>query len=164
MYQDHCKAPELPYYPEEPVKIVNFDDIIERIEADDPTLKILTLNNTPNWHKNQWARLFKALKEVNTELEALHAANCNLKDSITKMIVDALSKNRSLKILTLDSNLFTAKSIVDILQAATFQKTLRLNNQVRVNVLQCHSNPNARVYYLIALLEFVFAEKTRLIL
>ena len=135
MYQDNCKAPDLAYFPAEPVNEIDFNDIIARIEANDSTLKTVTLNNV-NLELGQWQRLFQALQEVNTELETLHAANCQLKDSITQMIVDALSKNSTLKVLTLDSNLFSAKSIVDILQAVTKSQTLkeiRLNNQVSVN-------------------------------
>ena len=135
MYQDNCKAADLAYFPAEPVNEIDSYDIIARIEANDSTLKTVTLNNV-NLELGQWQRLFQALQEVNTELETLHAANCQLKDSITQMIVDALSKNSTLKVLTLDSNLFSAKSIVDILQAVTKSQTLkeiRLNNQVSVN-------------------------------
>lgn len=135
MYQDHCKADELRHYPEEPANVIDFDDIIQRIEANDPELKNVTLNNN-DLELSQWQRLFQALKEANTELETLHAANCHLKDSITGMIVEALSTNCTLKVLTLDSNLFSSKSIVDILQAVTKSQSLqelRLNNQVSVN-------------------------------
>ena len=135
MYQDNCKADELNYYPEEPVNLIDFNDIIQRIEANDPELKSVTLNNN-DLQLSQWQRLFQALKETNSELETLHAANCNLKDSITQMIVEALSTNSTLKVLTLDSNLFSSKSIVDILQAVTMSQSLqelRLNNQVSVN-------------------------------
>ena len=135
MYQDHCKADELRHYPEEPANVINFDDIIQRIEANDAELKNVTLNNN-DLELSQWQRLFQALKEANTELETLHAANCHLKDSITGMIVEALSTNCTLKVLTLDSNLFSSKSIVDILQAVTKSQSLqelRLNNQVSVN-------------------------------
>ena len=135
MYQDNCKADELNYYPEEPVNQIDFNDIIQRIEANDPELKSVTLNNN-DLQFSQWQRLFQALKEANSELETLNAANCNLKDSITQMIVEALSTNSTLKVLTLDSNLFSSKSIVDILQAVTMSQSLqelRLNNQVSVN-------------------------------
>ena len=49
------------------------------------------------------------------------------------MIVKALAKNSTLQKLTLDSNLFSAKSVVNILQAIASSKSLkevRLNNQV----------------------------------
>ena len=133
IYQDDCKAEKLTIYPAEVPNSINFEDIIERIEANDPTLTEVTLNNVKNLHSNQWLRLFTALEHSNTVLETLHAANCDLKDIEANMIVKALAKNSTLLKLTLDSNLFSAKSVVNILQAIASSKSLkeiRLNNQV----------------------------------
>ena len=76
---------------------------------------------------------YSALANDNTVLKTLHAANCNLKDVEAESIVNVLAKNSSLQTLTLDSNLFSAKSVVNILQAVACNKSLkeiRLNNQV----------------------------------
>ena len=91
IYQDDCKAEKLTIYPAEVPNSINFEDIIERIEANDPTLTEVTLNNVKNLHSNQWLRLFTALEQANTVLETLHAANCNLKDIEANMIVKAWS-------------------------------------------------------------------------
>ena len=58
IYQGDCKAEELTFYPVEVPNDINFDDIINRIEKNDPILIEVTLNNVKNLHPNQWRRLF----------------------------------------------------------------------------------------------------------
>lgn len=133
MYQDDCQAEKLRFYPAEEQNEINFSGLIDRIEANDPQLENVTLNNVKQFHSNQWKRLFKALEEVNTNLKILSVSNCNLKDFEAEFISEALSKNSTLKSLTLDSNLFTSKSIISILKAISASKSLeeiRINNQV----------------------------------
>lgn len=133
MYQDDCQAEQLTSFPVEPDNEVDFHDIIEKVEANDPTLTTLNLNNVKNLQPSQWTRLFLALKDVNTQLKALKAANCNLKDVQANLIAEALADNKTLQNLTLDSNLFSFKSIVKILRSVSKSQTLqeiRLSNQV----------------------------------
>lgn len=133
MYQDDCKAEELNPLPIEPENEIDFHDIIEKVEANDPTLTHLNLNNVKNLNDSQWKRLLLALKDVNTQLKSLKAANCNLKDFQANMIAEALVKNKTLVNLTLDSNLFSYKSILKIIKSVSENKTIqeiRLSNQV----------------------------------
>ena len=54
---------------------MNFNDIIERIEANDPKLIKVNFNNVQYLDLKQWNRLFKALEEKNDKVEELNAAN-----------------------------------------------------------------------------------------
>ena len=134
IYQDDCKAAELINYPFEPENEKDFMGIIERIESNDSTLTEVSLNNIKSYQSAEWKRLFNALENINTEIKSLHTANCNLTDTDAVWISSALKKNSVIETLTLDSNLFTSKSIVQILQALSSNtsvlKDLRLNNQV----------------------------------
>ena len=134
MYQDDCKAEDLTVYPEEELENNTcVDDIIARIEANDEVLTCVTLNNVKHINAGQWHRLFKALAEVNTNVEWLHLANCNLTDHQAPCLVRALSQNGHLRVLTLDSNMLSGSSLVKILKAVSVGQSLReirLNNQV----------------------------------
>ena len=134
MYQNDCSAEPLTVYPIEQFPIVvNFTDIIERIENNDPELKVLNLNNVHHLDKSQWLRIFKALEDKNDVVEEINAANCQLKDHLVPSIAQALSSNVSLKRLTLDSNQFTGQSLIQILKCLTSNcclQELRFSNQV----------------------------------
>ena len=133
LYQDDCKAEQLRFYPHEIPNNIDIEDIIYRIEANDPDLTEVNLNNIRNIQCNQWRRLFTALENSNTMLKTLNAANCNLKDTHAEALSTALAKNSSLQALNLDSNLFSSKSVVNILRAIASSKSIkevRLNNQV----------------------------------
>ena len=134
MYQNDCSAEPLTAYPVEQFpNVVNFTDIIERIENNDPELKVLNLNNVHHLDKSQWLRIFKALEDKNDVVEEINAANCQLKDHLVPSIAQALSSNVSLKRLTLDSNQFTGQSLIQILKCLTSNcclQELRFSNQV----------------------------------
>ena len=65
--------------PIEQPNAMDFYEIIERIEANDPEIIEINLNNIKHWDSKQWIRLFKAFEEKNDVVQELNAANCNLK-------------------------------------------------------------------------------------
>lgn len=135
-FQHDCKAEELKVYPNELENEVNFKDIIERIEANDDQLSDVNLNNIKSFTFEQWRRLFKALEEINTNVQTLSAANCDLNDNVGILVIQCLRKNSSLKHLTLDSNMLSPKILQGILATLPMNKSLaglRINNQVKSN-------------------------------
>ena len=133
-FQDDCSAEELTFYPDPPENQADIDDIIARIEANDNDLKEVNLNNIKSIDEERWHRLFTALEAVNTNLESLEVANCDLGDNVGRSIQSALASNKTLAKVTLDSNCLSTHTILSILKSITVSKTVtefRCNNQVR---------------------------------
>nr|CAG4651967.1 EOG090X093U [Triops cancriformis] len=109
--------------PAEPPNMTDPEESITKVQDDDADTISLNWNNLGNISDEQFTRLFKAL-EYNTRLEILNMANTGLHDRIVQGLVDALSKNSSLRILNVETNLLSASSITQLLKAMLVHKSI----------------------------------------
>jgi hypothetical protein len=58
---------------------------------------------------DQWTRLFDGISGTDL-VEELSAANCDITDSVGMLIAKCIEENKSVKILTLDSNSLSGKN------------------------------------------------------
>eukprot|EP00095_Tigriopus_kingsejongensis_P010120 maker-scaffold75_size407189-snap-gene-0.12 protein:Tk10120 transcript:maker-scaffold75_size407189-snap-gene-0.12-mRNA-1 annotation:"tropomodulin-like isoform x2" len=136
-YQNDCLATTLRQYPDPPPNDSNIDDIIRRVQSNDPDLIDINLNNIKGIGIQQWKRLFDGLAK-NDHVELLTAANCDIFDSVGGIICDCLKENSNLKLLTLDSNSISGEMIVNLIRATSHKKTLeelRVSNQLNCKYL-----------------------------
>lgn len=131
-----AKAEQLKFVKPEPDNIVDIEETIKKIEANDPNLTTLNLNNIKNISNERMKHLIEAMKE-NTNVKILTMCNIDMPDSVAKNLVDMLEANKSLLTLNIESNLLTGTVVADICRATLKNETLidlRLSNQ-RAQVL-----------------------------
>eukprot|EP00094_Tigriopus_californicus_P007527 TCALIF_07247-PA protein Name:"Similar to Tmod2 Tropomodulin-2 (Mus musculus)" AED:0.05 eAED:0.05 QI:154/0.83/0.85/1/1/1/7/232/412 len=135
-YQNDCLATELKRYPDPPPNDSNVNEIIQRVQSNDPDLIEINLNNIKGIGATQWQKLFDGLAK-NDHVESLTAANCDISDTIAQLICECLHANQSLRFLTLDSNSISGEMILKLIQATSQRKTLeelRVSNQQLVKL------------------------------
>ncbi|XP_023342622.1 tropomodulin-3 [Eurytemora carolleeae] len=122
-FQDDCVAAALKFFPAEAPNDTNIDEVIKKAQENDCELMEINLNNIKHISKQKWETLFNVLKDNNT-VEAVSAANCDLNDSIVKMLCDCLESNSTIKQLNLESNSVTGKMVLDIIKSTANTKGL----------------------------------------
>jgi len=91
----------------------------------------INLNNIKNISKAKWEALFGALKD-NSTVESFSAANCDITDSIVKLLCDTLETNTSIRQLNLESNSVTGDMVLNIIKSTGNTKCLeelKISNQ-----------------------------------
>jgi tropomodulin len=127
-----AKPSTLKILPDEAPNTTNVEESIRRLAANDASLHSLNLNNIPAISNDQFDRLWSAL-EHNVYLHTLLCANTQLTNIMAEGLLDVVRKNRSLKILNLESNTLTGEYIVKLLHAINYEDSriteVRLCNQ-----------------------------------
>jgi len=116
------KATPLKVYPAEQPNKANPDEILEKIQANDPNTKQVILNNVPV-QENTFIELFDAL-EKNTQLKELSLANTMLTDTAATILASVLEVNKTLEKLNIESNTVSPQTIARIIEAIGVHQTL----------------------------------------
>lgn len=130
-FQDDCVATPLKFFEPEKPNDTNIDEVIKQATSNDGELMDINLNNIKNISKAKWEALFGALKD-NSTVESFSAANCDITDSIVKLLCDTLETNTSIRQLNLESNSVTGDMVLNIIKSTGNTKCLeelKISNQ-----------------------------------
>ncbi|CDQ80917.1 unnamed protein product [Oncorhynchus mykiss] len=108
-----------------------FDDLIEQVRSNDPTMTELNVNNSEVIKAKTLIQFAEALNK-NTHIKTFALANCRADDHVAYAIAGTLRSNTSITSINLDSNLLTPKGIMSLIQALQKNTTLtelRFHNQ-----------------------------------
>lgn len=108
-----------------------FDELMEKVQSNDPTLAELNVNNSEVIRTKTLIEFAKALHN-NTHVKTFALANCRADDHVAYAINGMLRSNKTITSLNLDSNLLTGKGILSLIQALQHNSTLtelRFQNQ-----------------------------------
>ncbi|XP_054569112.1 leiomodin-1 isoform X1 [Eptesicus fuscus] len=108
-----------------------FDEPLERVRSNDPSLTEVNLNNSDCITPEILVRFAEAL-EFNTAVRAFALANTRADDHVAFAIAIMLKANKAITSLNLDSNHITGKGILAIFRALLQNSTLtelRFHNQ-----------------------------------
>ncbi|XP_068598904.1 leiomodin-1 [Brachionichthys hirsutus] len=108
-----------------------FDELMEQVRSDDPSLVELNVNNS-EVIKTKTLIEFAAALHHNTHVKTFALANCRADDHVAYAIAGTLRKNRTITSINLDSNHLTGKGILSLIQALLHNGALtelRFQNQ-----------------------------------
>ncbi|XP_055773878.1 leiomodin-1 [Salvelinus fontinalis] len=108
-----------------------FDDLMEQVRSNDPTMTELNVNNSEVIKAKTLIQFTEALNK-NTHIKTFALANCRADDHVAYAIAGTLRSNTSITSINLDSNLLTPKGIMALIQALQKNTTLtelRFHNQ-----------------------------------
>ncbi|XP_041743492.1 leiomodin-1 [Coregonus clupeaformis] len=108
-----------------------FDDLMEQVRSNDPTMTELNVNNSEVIKAKTLIQFAEALNK-NTYIKTFALANCRADDHVAYAIAGTLRSNTSITSINLDSNLLTPKGIMALIQALQKNTTLtelRFHNQ-----------------------------------
>lgn len=108
-----------------------FDELIEQVRSNDPSLIELNVNNSEVIKIKTLMEFAEALHK-NTHIKQFALANCRADDHVAYAIAGTLRKNKTITSINLDSNLLTGKGILSLIQALLHNSTLtelRFQNQ-----------------------------------
>jgi len=108
------KASQPKAMPMEPPNPTDVEKSIAQVESNDPKLRDLNLNNIKNISSEKFIRLFEGLKS-NSSLESLCLANTRLTDAPAKVLGEALTENKTLKVVNVESNFLTPATLRDLI-------------------------------------------------
>jgi len=111
-----AKYADFKIFPDEAPNSTDVEDSLRKVKGNDPTLKELNLNNVKGISVEQLCEFGEALR-TNTSLEKLHMANTRSNDKVAKAIASGLLKNKTLKLLNLESNYISGTGIIELLEA-----------------------------------------------
>ncbi|XP_069102435.1 tropomodulin-1-like isoform X1 [Argopecten irradians] len=141
-----AKAQALRLVPAEPPNNTDVEESIKQIQGNDAKLKTLNLNNIKNISNERQMEIIEGLKS-NTCLETLEMANVAMTDKVAMTIPAALKANKTLKVLSIESNFVSGDCLVELLKAINENQTLQelrfanqkpeaLGNKVEMKVLK----------------------------
>ncbi|XP_071745225.1 tropomodulin-1 isoform X2 [Lepeophtheirus salmonis] len=136
-FQDNCKATELNLYPKNESNDTDIEEIYKLIAANSPEVIDVNFNNIKGISKAYWERFFEALG-TNEVVESLTATNTGINDPIALLIFSCLKNNRTLRSLTLDSNLISGGCLLKLIRASSINKSLeelRVSHQMNCRYL-----------------------------
>lgn len=113
------------------VNELDMEKAMEQLKRNDAKLTNLNLNNHRDVTVEILEDVAKALKS-NTNLKHLQLANTQMTDKTAKIFAEALSKNKTLESINLESNFLTGDgimAIMKVLETNTNLTALRLANQ-----------------------------------
>lgn len=113
------------------VNELDMEKAVEQLKRNDAKLTNLNLNNHRDVTVEILEDVAKALKS-NTNLKHLQLANTQMTDKTAKIFAEALSKNKTLESINLESNFLTGDgimAIMKVLETNTNLTALRLANQ-----------------------------------
>eukprot|EP00090_Calanus_glacialis_P012061 TRINITY_DN2050_c0_g1_i1.p1 TRINITY_DN2050_c0_g1~~TRINITY_DN2050_c0_g1_i1.p1 ORF type:complete len:380 (-),score=96.25 TRINITY_DN2050_c0_g1_i1:1164-2303(-) len=116
------KATPLKVFPAEQPNKTNPEDILQKIQANDPNTKQVILNNVPV-QENIFIELFDAL-ERNDQLKELSLANTMMTDTAATILASSLEVNKTLEKLNIESNNVSPQTIARIIEAMSVHQTL----------------------------------------
>jgi len=122
---------DLKIYEEQAPNMTDYEASLKQLQANDPKLKHLNLNNIKGIPKEKLIQIGQALA-ANTHLEILEMASVDATDFVARAIAEAMKENKTLEILNIESNFISGESIVEILKGVNHQKKLkefRVDNQ-----------------------------------
>uniref|UniRef100_A0A8C6SSB4 Leiomodin-1 n=1 Tax=Neogobius melanostomus TaxID=47308 RepID=A0A8C6SSB4_9GOBI len=111
-----------------------FDELMEQVRSNDPSLTELNVNNSEVIKTKTLIEFTEALKN-NTHIKTFALANCRADDHVAYAISGMLRSNKTITSLNVDSNLLTGKGILSLIQALQYNSTLtelRFQNQRHV--------------------------------
>ncbi|XP_021354550.1 tropomodulin-1-like isoform X2 [Mizuhopecten yessoensis] len=123
-FSGHAKAQALKMVPAEPPNNTDVEESIKQIKANDAKLKTLNLNNIKNISNERQTEIVEGLK-TNTCLETLEMANVAMTDKVASVIPDVLKANKTLKVLSLESNFISGETLVEIVKAINENQVLQ---------------------------------------
>ncbi|XP_042590072.1 leiomodin-1-like [Cyprinus carpio] len=108
-----------------------FDEDLERVRRNDPSMTDLNVNNSEVIKTKTLIQFSEALKN-NTYIKVFSLANCRADDHVAYAIAVTLRNNKSITSINLDSNLLTSKGVMSLIHALQYNSTLtelRFHNQ-----------------------------------
>uniref|UniRef100_A0A8C2H7L0 Leiomodin-1 n=1 Tax=Cyprinus carpio TaxID=7962 RepID=A0A8C2H7L0_CYPCA len=108
-----------------------FDEDLERVCCNDPSMTDLNVNNSEVIKTKTLIQFAEALKN-NTHIKVFSLANCRADDHVAYAIAETLRNNKSITSINLDSNLLTSKGAMALIHALQHNSTLtelRFHNQ-----------------------------------
>lgn len=108
-----------------------FDELMEQVRNNDPSLSELNVNNSEVIKTKTLIEFAEALHN-NTHVKKFALANCRADDHVAYAIAGTLRSNKTITSINLDSNLLTGKGILSLIQALQHNSVLtelRFQNQ-----------------------------------
>ncbi|XP_041837258.1 leiomodin-1 [Melanotaenia boesemani] len=108
-----------------------FDELMQQVRSNDPTLTELIVNNSEVIKTKTLIEFAEALQN-NTSVKIFALANCRADDHVAYAIAGTLRSNKAITSINLDSNHLTGKGILSLIQALQHNSTLtelRFQNQ-----------------------------------
>lgn len=108
-----------------------FDELMEQVQSNDPSLSELNVNNSEVIKTKTLIEFAEALHN-NTHVKTFALANCRADDHVAYAIAGTLRSNKTITSINLDSNHLTGKGILSLIQALLHNSTLtelRFQNQ-----------------------------------
>ncbi|XP_038553335.1 leiomodin-1 [Micropterus salmoides] len=108
-----------------------FDELMEQVRSNDPSLTELNVNNSEVIKTKTLIEFAEALHN-NTHVKKFALANCRADDHVAYAIAGTLRTNKTLTSINVDSNHLTGKGILSLIQALQHNSTLtelRFQNQ-----------------------------------
>ncbi|PAV85293.1 hypothetical protein WR25_03589 [Diploscapter pachys] len=117
------KAYEPKPVPDEPDNETDVDDCITRLQADDPQMKEINLNNMKRVSKERIRTMITAARN-SKHIEKICLANTAISDSEARGLIDLLENNTSIKMLNIESNFITPELLAKLLRATLKNQSL----------------------------------------
>ncbi|TDH13665.1 hypothetical protein EPR50_G00036950 [Perca flavescens] len=111
-----------------------FDELMEQVRSNDPSLTELNVNNSEVIKTKTLIEFAEALHK-NTHVKTFALANCRADDHVAYAIAGTLRSNKTITSINVDSNHLTGKGILSLIQALPHNSTLtelRFQNQRHV--------------------------------
>ncbi|XP_031708301.1 leiomodin-1 [Anarrhichthys ocellatus] len=108
-----------------------FDELMEQVHSNDPSLTELNVNNSEVIKTKTLMEFAEALHK-NTHVKKFALANCRADDHVAYAIAGTLRSNNTITSINVDSNHLTGKGILSLIQALPHNSTLtelRFQNQ-----------------------------------
>ncbi|XP_034388266.1 leiomodin-1 [Cyclopterus lumpus] len=108
-----------------------FDELMEQVRSNDPTLTELNVNNSEVIKTKTLMEFAEALHK-NSHVKKFAMANCRADDHVAYAIAGTLRSNKTITSINVDSNHLTGKGILSLIQALPHNCTLtelRFQNQ-----------------------------------
>ncbi|XP_046331905.1 tropomodulin-like isoform X1 [Haliotis cracherodii] len=145
-FTGHARAQQFKAVPDEPLNDTDIEKSIEQLKSNDAKLIHLNLNNIKNLSIEQLLNVCEALKTNNT-LKIFEMAGVAATDKVAKKLAEALSENKTLRTVNVESNYISGECLVGLMRAINTnqvvtelrvanQKPELLGNQVEMNLLK----------------------------
>ncbi|XP_060899256.1 leiomodin-1 [Labrus mixtus] len=108
-----------------------FDELMEQVRSNDPSLAELNVNNSEVIKTKTLIEFAEALHK-NDHVKKFALANCRADDHVAYAIAGTLRANKTITSINVDSNHLTGKGILALIQALQYNSTLtelRFQNQ-----------------------------------
>uniref|UniRef100_A0A3P9HU89 Leiomodin-1 n=1 Tax=Oryzias latipes TaxID=8090 RepID=A0A3P9HU89_ORYLA len=124
-------SPKMKQEEEEDEDSSMFDELMQQVRSNDPSLTELNVNNSEVIKAKTLMEFTEALHD-NTQVKIFALANCRADDHVAYAIAGMLRRNKTITSINLDSNHLTGKGILSLIQSLQHNSTLtelRFQNQ-----------------------------------